>query len=502
MIAILYLFLLHMPLCSTNTLLTPTELNNLRFSSPDAALQGHFKAFLSPISPFVENKGCPSTPGDVKGPFHLPPENVPTGFPEREEACVPDPVCLSCQGHHGYDGGIPLILTGEVFSAANCQKLSGDGVLADLWQADPSGAYWKAEDIWERRRRVRSNNSTHKYNCRAHSEIKDEHGGYQFRTYLPGHYIAGSAWRPRHLHIRLQAPGFQTLVTQIYFHGDRFLGEGDTACGFCKSDHPALLVLPKLLPENGTFSLCNLPQHSGAMSGIACPTSTIAASTLPSTVPSTQTSTLSSTSVTEPKTSKTTTKSSFSTLTTITSSSSSFRTSTAITSQDSSTQPITTTTNTDTIHSTSTRMDTTKTTTRTTTTRATTANMVSSNTVTSISTTTTYSTVTTQPPQSSAEKSTTSTSVSESASAAQDASKKGDSDESIIITIVIVVVIIVLLFTIIIVYIQTKGKKQNGFNAHETYEFHGDHPIIHPEEAHDSSRVDDIGHEIPLESHI
>eukprot|EP00039_Didymoeca_costata_P012236 m.175424 g.175424 ORF g.175424 m.175424 type:complete len:363 (+) comp15425_c0_seq2:132-1220(+) len=279
---LLLLILIWPTFTASKTLLTPTELNALRFKNNDALLKAHFKAVLTPTSPFVSNNECPSTPSDVKGPFHLPPENVPVGFPAREEACVSDPVCVSCQGHHGYDGGIPLLLTGEVFSAANCEKLSGEGVLADLWQADPSGAYWTEDDIWQRRRSARSN-QTHHYNCRAHSEISNENSAYRFQTYLPGHYIAGSAWRPRHLHIRLQAPGFRTLVTQIYFHGDRFQGEDDTACTFCKSDHPALLVVPELQPENITFSLCDLPKHSVSSSGLACPVTTVTTDTTLST---------------------------------------------------------------------------------------------------------------------------------------------------------------------------------------------------------------------------
>jgi protocatechuate 3,4-dioxygenase beta subunit len=59
---------------------------------------------------------------------------------------------------------------------------------------------------------------------------------------LPGHYVAGSAWRPRHIHLRAQAPGHRTLVTQLYFNGDPLAGEADTACSSCKSDHELLTV--------------------------------------------------------------------------------------------------------------------------------------------------------------------------------------------------------------------------------------------------------------------
>ena len=36
-------------------------------------------------------------------------------------------------------------------------------------------------------------------------------------------YIGQDRWRPRHVHIRVQAPGHTTLVSQIYFTGDKVL---------------------------------------------------------------------------------------------------------------------------------------------------------------------------------------------------------------------------------------------------------------------------------------
>lgn len=50
----------------------------------------------------------------------------------------------------------------------------------------------------------------------------DEHGRYAFRTQMPVPYDAGGGLiRPAHFHLMVSAPGYQSLVTQIYFQGDR-----------------------------------------------------------------------------------------------------------------------------------------------------------------------------------------------------------------------------------------------------------------------------------------
>ena len=63
-------------------------------------------------------------------------------------------------------------------------------------QADPYGTYWDAAGHWRRRLQQQ-----HPYNCRAHQAG----GAFSFSTLLPGYYVAGAGWRPRHVHIRVQA---------------------------------------------------------------------------------------------------------------------------------------------------------------------------------------------------------------------------------------------------------------------------------------------------------
>ena len=89
------------------------------------------------------NSNTPNLPPRPPPPRSLK-ETVPDGFPQRQEACVHNPVCISCDEDAatplGYDGGLPLELSISVTSAgAGCAALAGDGVVVDIWQADPAG---------------------------------------------------------------------------------------------------------------------------------------------------------------------------------------------------------------------------------------------------------------------------------------------------------------------------------------------------------------------------
>ena len=183
------------------SLLSPSALNAVRLAN-DSWLAANFVATLLPLG--STTSVCQPTPTDVQGPFHLPPEQVPTEFPARSAACVSDPSCVGC---NSYSGGIPLLLSGYVRSAVgNCAPLTGDGVIVDIWQADPTGTYWDNNGHWRR-----GLQEQHLYNCRAHQAG----GTFNFTTMLPGYYVAGTSWRPRHIHIRIQATGHRTVISQV-----------------------------------------------------------------------------------------------------------------------------------------------------------------------------------------------------------------------------------------------------------------------------------------------
>jgi len=52
----------------------------------------------------------------------------------------------------------------------------------------------------------------------------DKNGSYSFKTQMPVPYDVGDGTiRPAHFHLMVSAPGYQSLVTQIYFTGDPYL---------------------------------------------------------------------------------------------------------------------------------------------------------------------------------------------------------------------------------------------------------------------------------------
>jgi len=39
---------------------------------------------------------------------------------------------------------------------------------------------------------------------------------------VPGRYLNGAQYRPAHVHVKVSAPGFLPLTTQLYFPGDPY----------------------------------------------------------------------------------------------------------------------------------------------------------------------------------------------------------------------------------------------------------------------------------------
>lgn len=85
--------------------------------------------------------------------------------------------------------GAGYLLTGTVKSAVDCTPIAAP--LIEFWQAGVNGRYDDAH--------------------RA-AVITGKAGYYQLETDFPAEYYS----RPPHIHIRVSAAGFQTLVTQHY----------------------------------------------------------------------------------------------------------------------------------------------------------------------------------------------------------------------------------------------------------------------------------------------
>jgi protocatechuate 3,4-dioxygenase beta subunit len=143
---------------------------------------------------------CQRTISDIEGPFYIP------SAPLRNN--------LALYG----DKGTPLLMEGRVFNAS-CTEVVG-GAAIEFWQANPMGVY-------------DNNSSEMRYRCKLTTDPK---GRYSLRTLLPGLYLNGSSYRPRHIHMKIYDPfGKERLTTQLYFRGDPHL-KGDPF------GHPSLVM--------------------------------------------------------------------------------------------------------------------------------------------------------------------------------------------------------------------------------------------------------------------
>ncbi len=128
---------------------------------------------------------CEETEDDPLGPYYRP------GAPTRTSLVTP--------GMRGYR----LVVEGRIRAAGGiCAGLGGATV--DVWQADHAGAYDLVGDVL---RGV---------------FVADGAGAYRVETIVPGRYLDGDRYRPRHLHVIVRAPGRPPLVTQLYFAGDPY----------------------------------------------------------------------------------------------------------------------------------------------------------------------------------------------------------------------------------------------------------------------------------------
>lgn len=84
----------------------------------------------------------------------------------------------------------------------------------ELWHCDAKGVYDNNSDEFRHR------GTTY---C-------DDNGHYSFQTILPVAYDTGAGFvRPAHFHLMITAAGYQPLVTQLYFTGDKYIPKDSSA---------------------------------------------------------------------------------------------------------------------------------------------------------------------------------------------------------------------------------------------------------------------------------
>ncbi len=147
------------------------------------------------------------TPSSVLGPFHiLGAPNLPVGGDLRKD-----------------NDGATVIVAGQISDPAGVPV---KGAEIEIWQTADNGLY--------------SNQDPQQpdYNLRAHMIVGDD-GRYMFSTVRPAPYTVPDdgpvgellhatgrhPWRPSHLHFIVTAPGFRTLVTEVFPSDDPYLDE-------------------------------------------------------------------------------------------------------------------------------------------------------------------------------------------------------------------------------------------------------------------------------------
>ncbi len=152
--------------------------------------------FLSVASPFslaealdawernAQNKALPPTPWCGIGPFY--------------KRRAPHTARLRVPG----DPGLPLVVSGQVVGT---DATAIPDATLEVWQTDHLGHY--DVDGYRYRAILAANSS----------------GDYSFDSVMPGHYPGRIC---QHVHYLVSAPGYKTLITQLYFATDPVF-EGD-----------------------------------------------------------------------------------------------------------------------------------------------------------------------------------------------------------------------------------------------------------------------------------
>jgi len=147
-------------------------------------------AFAISTSGFIRFDGtrytgdCETTT-DILGPFYRP------GSPVKNNLVIPS-------------GKGTLVELSGIIRHKDCTTPYAIAKI-ELWHCDGEGVY---------------DNTSDEFRYRG-TTYSDDKGFYSFKTILPVPYDVGNGHtRPAHFHLMFSAPGYQSLVTQLYFTGD------------------------------------------------------------------------------------------------------------------------------------------------------------------------------------------------------------------------------------------------------------------------------------------
>jgi protocatechuate 3,4-dioxygenase beta subunit len=138
-------------------------------------------------APPASGPACAPTEDNILGPYYKDGAPVRTG--SLADGAMP---------------GVRFRVSGRVLAPDCVSPL--EGAVLDVWQADSQGVYDNTG-----------------FTLRG-KLLAGTLGAYAIATIVPGHYLNGSQYRPSHIHVRISAPGFEQLTTQLYFEGDPYNG--------------------------------------------------------------------------------------------------------------------------------------------------------------------------------------------------------------------------------------------------------------------------------------
>ncbi len=146
------------------------------------------------------------TTTDILGPFYRP------NSPIRNNLLI-----------EGTTGDIVELL--GIVRHKDCQS-PYENAKIEIWHCSADGIY---------------DNDSDEYRYRG-TTYCDSDGKYKFITQIPVPYDIGEGlFRPAHFHLMISAAGYQSLITQIYFHGDPYLDK-DSSSSALKAENRILNI--------------------------------------------------------------------------------------------------------------------------------------------------------------------------------------------------------------------------------------------------------------------
>ncbi len=170
------------------------------------------------------------TPTQVEGPYFLPNSPLTKRF-------IPQAMA----GQEIHVSGTVVDVNGVVIPGATIH----------VWVASPTGVY-DNQDAAGNPVRIPASKQTLRGRI-----ISDAQGAYTFECLRPGNYELGNGMmRPAHIHVKVEAAGYKTLITQLYFTDDQFNTRDLPGPGFFKRELLVPLTPASPLPkqiQSGTF---------------------------------------------------------------------------------------------------------------------------------------------------------------------------------------------------------------------------------------------------------